>query len=186
MIKLLSTYLIVNSSRGNTPLVSKTILTTSHPRLALAGHVPHSSVSPGSIVYHAADRNKSTVRPRYLVSSVDGNWCYARTFTGEQLRAKLYKFHRSECYAVPATSSPFPEAASPSTSSDEDDAPSRPSAHRRRVPSLLPSPVAPPHPAPAPLSHRDAIGAMFNCRRSLTILLSRYARSVLCLFGSLG
>ena len=41
------------------------------------GHVPHSSVSPCSIVYHAGDRNKSTVRPRYLVSSVDGNWCYA-------------------------------------------------------------------------------------------------------------
>ena len=55
--------------------------------------------------------------------------------------------------------------------------------HRRRVPSPPLSLVVPLHSAPAPRSPRAAIGAMPNCLRSSTILLSPYARSGLCLFA---
>ena len=83
--------------------------------------VPSSAISPGTLVYHAGDRDKVRARPRYLVTCVDGNWCQARRFAGAQLRTKLYKFLLAECYAAPPAVGPYIASAPPSTSSDDED-----------------------------------------------------------------
>ena len=57
-------------------------------------------VDVGDLVYLHIDRNKSRARDRYLVVSVDDNWCYIRKFCGNQLRSTSYKVKRSECYKV--------------------------------------------------------------------------------------
>ena len=48
-----------------------------------------------------SDKNKSKARNRYLVTSVNGEWCTVKKFVGNQLRATSYKVKQSECYAVP-------------------------------------------------------------------------------------
>ena len=48
------------------------------------------------------DRDKNTPRHRYLVTSVEGEWCNIRKFVGESLRASSYKVKRSELYKVPS------------------------------------------------------------------------------------
>ena len=42
-------------------------------------------ISIGDLVHPHADRYKNRVRDRYLVVSVDGNWCNLRKFVGSQL-----------------------------------------------------------------------------------------------------
>lgn len=61
------------------------------------------SVEVGDIVYLYCDRNKSCARDRYLVTSVEGDWCNIRKFAGSQLRALSYRVRRHECYKVPST-----------------------------------------------------------------------------------
>ena len=55
------------------------------------GRVPPSVISPGTLVYHAGDRDKTRSRPRYLVTDVKGAWCEVHKLTGSQLRSKPYK-----------------------------------------------------------------------------------------------
>ena len=86
-------------------------------------HVPPSVITPGVLVYHAGDRDKARARPRYLVTSVDGDWCRVRKFANSQLRTKSYKFHVSECYTVPTTPTPLATAHSLSASSSDEDVP---------------------------------------------------------------
>jgi hypothetical protein len=61
-------------------------------------------------VYLYADKDKTHSRPRYLVSSVDNEWCYLRKFAGNQLRHHAYKVHRNDCFkttsTVPSRSAP--------------------------------------------------------------------------------
>ena len=45
----------------------------------------------GDFVYLHVDGNKSHARHRYLVVSIDDNWCNIRKFTGSQLRITLYR-----------------------------------------------------------------------------------------------
>lgn len=45
--------------------------------------------------------DKSCARSRYLVVSVEGEWCFVKKFIGNSLRASSYKVKTSECYRVP-------------------------------------------------------------------------------------
>ena len=54
----------------------------------------------GDIVYLHVDRNKSHARDRYLVLSVDDNWCKIRKFAGSPLSSTPYNVKQSECYKV--------------------------------------------------------------------------------------
>ncbi|MCG7876681.1 MAG: RNase H-like domain-containing protein [Candidatus Thiodiazotropha endolucinida] len=60
------------------------------------------SITVGDLVYLYGDRDKSCARNRYLVVSVDGEWCFVKKFVGNTLRASSYKVKISECYRVPA------------------------------------------------------------------------------------
>ena len=44
----------------------------------------------------------SRARDRYLVTSIDGIWCYIKKFTGSQLHATSYKVKLSECHVIPS------------------------------------------------------------------------------------
>ena len=63
--------------------------------------LPDANVKVGSLVYLYADRDKHHARERYLVASIDGEWCLIRKFTGSQLRSFTYKVKKSEIYCVP-------------------------------------------------------------------------------------
>lgn len=80
--------------------------TSNHPhseKSKAAGH--HPALTPclkvGNIVYLYRDRDKNKARDRYIVVSIDGNWCFIRKFSGSQLRSSSYKVKLSECYLVP-------------------------------------------------------------------------------------
>ena len=63
-------------------------------------HKP-SRVCVGDLVYVISDKDKLRARNRYLVTSVDGQWCVVKKFVGNQLRANSYKIKCDECYLVP-------------------------------------------------------------------------------------
>ena len=54
----------------------------------------------GDIVYLYSERQKVKARDRYLVVSIDGDWCFIKKFVGNQLRATSYKVKCSECFRV--------------------------------------------------------------------------------------
>jgi len=108
------------------------------------GRLPPVTLAPGDLVYNAVDRDKTKARPRYLVTSVDGEWCLVRKFSGSQLRSKQYRFRLSECYLVSPT---VPQPSVPNqaieTSSDEDEEGCVP-PEISDVPTMQASPVPPP------------------------------------------
>lgn len=59
------------------------------------------NVKTGDLVYLYSDKNKSQARSRYLVVSIDNEWCYIKRFTGNQLRSNSYKVKLDECFLVP-------------------------------------------------------------------------------------
>ena len=88
------------------------------------GLVPNTpSLRVGDIVYLISDKDKSRVRDRYIVVSIDFPWCLVKKFSGLQLRATTYKVKLSECYA---TASPVivTDHSGPQASQDQDDEPS--------------------------------------------------------------
>ena len=79
-----------------------------HPfsEAAKGGYRPRAPVPPlqvGDLVYIKSDRDKSRARDRYIIVSIDGEWCFIKKFSGSQLRATSYKVKLVECYAVPHT-----------------------------------------------------------------------------------
>ncbi|CAC5388159.1 unnamed protein product [Mytilus coruscus] len=61
---------------------------------------PIPDVSIGDMVYLYADRSKTQSRDRYLVGALDGEWCFIKKNSGNQLRASSYKVKLPECYKV--------------------------------------------------------------------------------------
>ena len=55
----------------------------------------------GELVYLYNDRNKTSPRDRYLITSVDNQWCNVRKLVGAQLRNASYRVKRSEIFRVP-------------------------------------------------------------------------------------
>lgn len=62
--------------------------------------MPSPSLNVGDLVYLYSDKDESRARSRYLIVTVDGEWCYIKTFTFNQLRAISYKVKLKECYKV--------------------------------------------------------------------------------------
>ena len=60
------------------------------------------NISVGELVYLYTDRNKHRARDRYIVVSVEGEWCNVRKFIGAQLRRMSYRVKLSQCYKVNA------------------------------------------------------------------------------------
>ncbi|MES9971553.1 MAG: hypothetical protein ABW092_16090, partial [Candidatus Thiodiazotropha sp.] len=88
------------------------------------------SLNVGDLVYLYTDKDKSRARNRYLVVSVDGEWCHIKKFVGNQLRSTSYKAKVKECYKVPSDFTPatFHSYSSVDTpSDDENDPPEGPS-----------------------------------------------------------
>ena len=67
-------------------------------------------IGVGDLVYLYCDKNKSQARNRYLVVSIDNEWCLVKKFSGNQLRSTSYKVKLAECYHVPSeiSSSSYP------------------------------------------------------------------------------
>ncbi|MCG7866391.1 MAG: hypothetical protein JAY74_08440, partial [Candidatus Thiodiazotropha taylori] len=63
--------------------------------------LPSDQLAVGDLIYLYADRDKTRARSRYLVVSIDGEWCFIKKFVGTQLRSSSYKVKTSECYRVP-------------------------------------------------------------------------------------
>ena len=73
---------------------------------AKGGYRPQAPVPPlqvGDLVYIKSDRDKSRTGDRYIIVSIDGEWCFIKKFSGWQLRATSYKVKLAKCYAVPHT-----------------------------------------------------------------------------------
>ena len=96
-----------------------------HPfsKAAKGGYRPQAPVPPlqvGYLVYVKSDRDKSRARNRYIVVSIDGEWCFIKKFSGSQLRVTSYKVKLAECYAVPHTlPPPFYHSVVPTLDVDE-------------------------------------------------------------------
>ena len=74
----------------------------------------------GDLVYLYSDRNKSQARHRYLIVGVDGEWCFVKKFTGNQLRANSYKVKLCECYRVPQHVRDMPTTQHHASDDEED------------------------------------------------------------------
>ena len=64
--------------------------------------VPNSPpLQVGDLVYLVSDKDKSRVRDRYIVVSIDPPWWFVKKFSDSQLRASSYKVKLFECFPVP-------------------------------------------------------------------------------------
>ena len=94
----------------------------SYSEISKGGRSPFSPTVPplqvGDLVYLYSDRDKSRARDRYIIVSIDGEWCFIKKFTGSQLRSTSYKVKLAECYVVAQTS---PLTKTPSLPSSHDD-----------------------------------------------------------------
>jgi hypothetical protein len=67
------------------------------------GRIPHEpSIQIGDLVYLHNDKNKGRARNRYIIVSLDKQWCTIRKFVGNQLRNTGYKVRTKDCYNVPS------------------------------------------------------------------------------------
>lgn len=76
---------------------------------ARGGSRPQAPIPPlqvGDLVYVKSDRDKSRTCDRFIIVSIDSEWCFIKKFSGSQLRATSYKVKLAECYAVPHTLPP--------------------------------------------------------------------------------
>ena len=82
-----------------------TLRAQNHPSSEKSKHKSKKSatsynIDVGDLVYLYSDKDKSRARSRYLVVSIDGEWCFIKKFSGNQLRSSSYKVKREECYLV--------------------------------------------------------------------------------------
>ena len=98
-----------------------------------------SNVEVGYLVCLYSDRDKSRARNRYLVVFTDGDWCFIKKFTGNQLRSSSYKVKRDKCYLVSkeCPSNSYPQTRYNNLTDDEDD-------HKLYTNSSPPPPVVVP------------------------------------------
>ena len=132
---------------------------THHPfsEAAKGGYRPQAPVPPlqvGDLVYVKSDRDKSRTSDRYIIVSIEGEWCFIKKFSGSQLRATSYKVKLAECYTVPHTLPP-PSYQSVVPTLDEDECVEIPEQPQPcQGPSAPPDLLRPPNPDP-PVSTPD-------------------------------
>ena len=110
-------------------------------------HVPTIFLNVGDLVYLYSDKDKSHARDRYLVVSIDGEWCRIRKFVGNQLRATSYKVKMKECYKVPSEFTPtYHSHLNIGNHIDDDDDP----VEGPNIPLTLSEPLTSHNPKPRP------------------------------------
>ena len=87
------------------------------------------SISVGDLVYLFSERDKHLGRARYIVVSIEGEWCSIRKFANTTLSNSAYRVRISEIYKVVST---VPEPSLRQQASDDDDPP----------PDLVPQPLS--------------------------------------------
>jgi hypothetical protein len=117
-------------------------------------------VGVGDLVYLHLDGNKLRARDRYLVVSIDNEWCYIRKFTGNQLRSTSYKVKRSECYMV-LDQSPVLQSHAPGYSMDDELSEDEDLKATSKVPPSLP-PEIPPPPKPPHIPQEISLPAQYD------------------------
>ena len=79
---------------------------------------------PTSISSYLYAHRKNYMPDRYIVSKIDGEWCFLKKFAGAQLRAQSYKVKKAECYLGPAALPPrrhlYPPALATLGNGDEE------------------------------------------------------------------
>ncbi len=128
--------------------------TINHPyseRSKSGGCTDHPSppIQPGDLVYLIRDKNKCHARDRYIVSTVDGTWCFIKKFVNDSLRSSSYKVKLSECYLVPKHTFDMPLHTITDNDGDDIYSEHQPS---QDLPPPQPSHELPP-PAPADPAH---------------------------------
>ena len=103
-----------------------TLRAQNHPSSEKSKHKSKKSaksynIDVGDLVYLYSDKDKSRARSRYLVVSIDGEWCFIKKFSGNQLRSSSYKVKREECYLVPNDYSSSYSCIKTDSTDDEDD-----------------------------------------------------------------
>ena len=94
------------------PLNDRALMKSNKDR-KLKGHLPsakfksrgneqldYSPIEKGSLIYINSDRDKTRRRDRYIVTSVEKDYCHVQKFAGNQLRARPYKVNRSDILLV--------------------------------------------------------------------------------------
>ena len=127
----------------------------------------HNMISVGDLVYLYNDRDKHRARDRYLVISVDNDWCNIRKFVGNSLRKMSYRVKCSECYKVPvpviSQNNMNDHEESDKNSDIEDDVTIEPRRHKvdysMGAESLTTEPPIPPDIPPEILSTEDVISS---------------------------
>ena len=61
------------------------------------------SINVGDLIYLISDRSKNSPRDRYLVVSIEDEWCNIRKFIGNTLKSNSYRVKMAEIYKVPPT-----------------------------------------------------------------------------------
>ena len=146
------------------PFSDDALISTQH-KLREANHLPSATskaprapfapvpdIAPGTLVYVNSDRNKTTARPRYLVTQCDNGWCSLKKFTGNQLRDRTYRVATRQCYPVPGQVSHMPPSDHVDDDQDEDGEPpttdlpevAEPLGQGDLVPEIPPSVEEPP------------------------------------------
>ena len=97
-------------------------------------------INLGDVVYLYRDRDKHKARDRYLVVSIDNEWCNIRKFVGNTLRQFSYRVKCNECYKVPvAIQSPCSFTAADSDEESEIDiSECKPNHNTTNEPPVLP------------------------------------------------
>ena len=80
---------------------------------------PEQQLQVGDLVYLYCDRDKLKARSRYIIVSIEGEWCSIKKFAGKQIRASSYRVKKTECYRVPYDIQP-PKTFNPSESCEEE------------------------------------------------------------------
>ena len=62
--------------------------------------VHNTPLTVGSLVYIDSDKDKTKARNKYIIVSVDGEWCRVQKFVKSQYRSKPYNVKMSEIYPI--------------------------------------------------------------------------------------
>ena len=95
-----------------------------------------------------SDRNKLAARDRYLVVSMEGEWCNIKKFRGHQLRNTTYRVKRHECYKVPHSINPTVCHPLGDQSDDDDEIPLPTTQIDPPLPPPIPQAISVPPPPP--------------------------------------
>ena len=81
---------------------------------------PAQNINIGDLVYLYSERDKHLGRSRYLVISVEGEWCSVRKFANTTISSSAYRVKLNEVYKVPTTTLEVLPKRQPLVEDDDD------------------------------------------------------------------